>query len=64
MELVQKRLLNRLKLVKETVLNWYIVGKFAGEILQKIRGNFQVFGNILGKFCSLNLATLHVFFSK
>ena len=26
--------------------------------LYKIRGNFQVLGNILGKFCSLNLATL------
>ena len=24
----------------------------------QIWGNFQVFGNILGKFCSLNLATL------
>ena len=32
----------------------------AEEILKQIWGNFQVFGKISGKFCSLNLITLFV----
>ena len=39
-------------------MNWYNAEEFVGEILQKIWKNFQVFGKILGKLCTLNLATL------